>query len=210
MKLVDMTCPGCGANLRAKPEDRVAVCASCGKQVMLVHTGEYGEGYDREMGRIQAQRDVEAKWKEEREASIRQRELDKKLLREKQEKDRIKKQLKCICGVEAVICVLFFIVSLLYDGPIFQKYIRMPASFIQLALIAAICLFFTKDKYYKQIVLACILCAVVGCVTTFFSVTLIWVVLFNLLKLIWMIRIERVSSSWRDIFSFSKGSQANE
>ena len=80
MKLVDMTCPGCGANLRAQPEDRVTVCASCGKQVMLVHTGEYGEGYDREMGRIQAQRDVEAKWKEEREASIRQRELDKKLL----------------------------------------------------------------------------------------------------------------------------------
>jgi len=210
MKLVDLACPGCGANLKVQPDERVAVCSVCGKQVMLVHTGEFGEGYDREMGRIQAQRDVEAKWKAEREEIIKQQELQKRQRLEREEKDRIKKQLRNICIVEAAVCVLFFVLSLMYDGPVFQKYLRMPASFIQLALISLICLFFTKDRYYKQITLACIICTIAGLVSSFFANALIWVVLFNVIKLIWMIRIEKVSNSWSELISFTKGSKANE
>ncbi len=210
MKLVDMTCPGCGANLRVQPEERVAFCASCGKQVMLVHEGEYGKGYDREMGRIQAQRDVERKWKTEREEAIRQKELENKLRQEREKKDKIKKQLRTICLIEAVICILFFVFTFVFQESVFQKSIRMPISFIQLALVSAICLFYTKDKYFKQIAFACIFCLIAGCVTTVFAIPLIWTVLFNVMKLIWIIRIERVSGSWRDIFSFSKGSKVHE
>ena len=210
MKLVDMSCPGCGANMKIQPENRTAVCSVCGKNVWIELSGEYAEGYDREMGRIQAQRDTEAKWKQEREEAIRQRELEEKLRKEKAEKDRIKKQLQYVCIAESVICVLFALYSFLGDVTFTQKCIRMPASFIQLALIAAVSLFFTKDRYFRQIMLACLICGVLSAFSVIYSGAMIWFVVFNVIKLIFMIRVERVSYSWKDIVSFKKGSISHE
>ena len=65
MKLVDMTCTGCGANVTVDSAVKVATCTVCGKQMLISRSGDYGEGYDREIGRIQAQRDMEETWKKE-------------------------------------------------------------------------------------------------------------------------------------------------
>ena len=55
MKLVDMTCTGCGANVTVDSALKVATCTVCGKKMLISRSGEYGAGYDREMGRIQSQ-----------------------------------------------------------------------------------------------------------------------------------------------------------
>ena len=78
MKLVDMTCTGCGANVQVDAAVKVATCTVCGKQMLISHSGEYGAGYEAEMGRIQAQRDAEESWKREREERIRKEQEEKK------------------------------------------------------------------------------------------------------------------------------------
>ena len=206
MKLVDLTCTGCGANVKVQPDRRTAICSVCGKEMLIEHTGEFAAGYEREMGRIQAQRDTEAVWKQEREEILRKKEEEERRKLEQAKKDRIKKGLKYICLLETIICFLFFVSSFV-GGGMSQRWIRIPASFIQLALVAVIAFFFTKDKFFKQIILACVVCAVASMVTTAFFWPFFLFVIFNVIKLVFMIRVERVSYSWKEIFSFKKGKE---
>lgn len=210
MKLVDLTCPGCGANVTIGEDGKTAVCTVCGKQMILTHTGEFGEAYDREMGRLQAVRDVEDQWKKEREEKIRQKEEEKRLAEEKAEKDRIKKQLGKICIAEGVICFLLFVSSFTSEGGLSQNWLRIPVTFIQLALIAAVTLFFTRDKFFVQIILACAGCVVLSIVSSCFSSVIWCYVVFNLLKLIWMMRVERVSYSWEEMLHSVNGKSQNK
>ena len=103
MKLVDMTCTGCGANVTVDSALKVATCTVCGKKMLISRDGEYGAGYDREMGRIQAQLDMEQAWKEEREEKLRKEEEERRRRQEQAEMDRIRHQLNKICIAEAVI-----------------------------------------------------------------------------------------------------------
>lgn len=209
MKLVDLTCTGCGANVKVQPDRRTAICSVCGKEMLIEPTGEFAVGYEREMGRIQAQRDTEAIWKQEREELLRMKEEEEKRKLEQAEKDRINKGLKYICLLETIVCFVFF-VSAFVGGGLSQRWIRVPASFIQLALVAVIAFCFTKDKFFKQIFLACVICAVASIVTTAFSWPFFMFVIFNIIKLVFMMRVERVSYSWKEIFSFRKGKEKNE
>ena len=209
MKLVDLTCTGCGANVKVQPDRRTAICSVCGKEMLIEPSGEFGEGYAREMGRIQAQRDTEALWKKEREALLLKKEQEEQQRIQQIKKSRINKGLKYICLVETVICFLFFLSGFI-GGDLSKRWIRIPASFIQLALIAAITFFFTKDKYFWQIMLACAILAVASIVTTAFVWPFFLFVIFNFIKLIFMMRVERVSYSWKEIFAFKKGKNENE
>ena len=122
MKLIDMTCTGCGANVTVDSALKVATCTVCGKKMLISRSGEYGAGYDREMGRIQAQLDMEQAWKEEREEKLRKEEEEKKRRMEQAEMDRIRHQLNKICIAEAVICFLFLaspIVNGAYLGDVY-------------------------------------------------------------------------------------------
>ena len=199
MKLVDMTCTGCGANVTVDPAVKVATCTICGKQMLISHSGEFGEGYDREMGRIQAQRDMEAGWKQEREEKLRREEEEKKRKAEQQEMDRIRRQLNKICIAETIICVVFMLSPIVVNDGVSVTWIRFGAAFVQLALIALVTFFFTKDKYFGKVVLACVICAVLSIGTTFLASAVIWFVIFNFIKLVWMMRVERVRYSWKEI-----------
>ena len=199
MKLVDMTCTGCGANVTVDPAVKVATCTICGKQMLISHSGEFGEGYDREMGRIQAQRDMEAGWKQEREEKLRREEEEKKRKAEQQEMDRIRRQLNKICIAETIICVVFMLSPIVVNDGVSVTWIRFGAAFVQLALIALVTFFFTKDKYFGKVVLACVICAILSIGTTFLASAVIWFVIFNFIKLIWMMRVERVRYSWKEI-----------
>lgn len=199
MKLVDMTCTGCGANVTVDSALKVATCTVCGKKMLISRDGEYGAGYDREMGRIQAQLDMEQAWKEEREEKLRKEEEERRRRQEQAEMDRIRHQLNKICIAEAVICFLFLASPIVLSDSVTQGWIRFFAGFVQLGLIAFVTLFFTKDKYFGKIVLSCLLCAVLTVVTTFFASAVIWFVIFNVIKLIWMMRVERVRYSWKEI-----------
>ncbi|MBP5491730.1 MAG: hypothetical protein J6Y08_02690 [Clostridiales bacterium] len=204
MKLVDLTCTGCGANVKVDPSLKVANCTVCGKQMLIEHSGEFGAGYDREMGRIQAQREVEEQWKAEREENLRLVAQAEKERRQKKEMDRIKKQLRKICVAEGIICILLFISTFVLPGEGGNAWIRIPTSFIQLALIAAVTLFFSKDRYFGQIILACLICAVLSIACSFYAKAIVFYVVFNIIKLIWMIRVERVKYSWQEIVSSVK------
>lgn len=75
MKLIDLTCPHCGASLEAAENTRVAKCPYCDSNVYVddeaAHVrldGAESAGYDFEMGRIRAQQEAEAA---RREAQIR-------------------------------------------------------------------------------------------------------------------------------------------
>ncbi|MBR5938129.1 MAG: hypothetical protein IKZ90_07710 [Clostridiales bacterium] len=199
MKLVDMTCTGCGANVKVDAAVKVATCTVCGKQMLIEHTGEFGAGYEREMGRIQAQRDVEESWKKEREEKIRIAEEEKKRKAEQQEMDRIRQQLNKICIIEAIICFIFLISPIAVRDGVAVGSIRFGAGFIQLGLIAFVTFFFTKDKWYGKVILACLVCAILSIITTFLASSVVWFLIFNILKLIWMIRVERVRYSWKEI-----------
>ncbi len=199
MKLIDLTCTGCGANVKVDPSLKTVTCTVCGKQMMIAHTGEFGEGYDREMGRIQAQRDTEEQWKKEREEKIRIAEEAKKAQHEQQEMKRIHKQLNKIVLLESVICVVFMLSPLFLDMNIRKGCLRVVAGFVQLALIAFMTLFYTKDRYFVPIVVSCVVCAILSSVSMCFVLSCVWFLAFNLLKLIWMMRIEHVRSSWKDI-----------
>ena len=199
MKLIDMTCTGCGANVQVDAAVKVATCTVCGKQMLISHSGEFGAGYEREMGRIQAQRDAEESWKLEREEKIRIQEEEKKRKAEQLEMDRIRRQLNKICIAESIICILFLISPIVVRDGVSVTWIRFGAAFIQLGLIAAITYFFTKDQYFGPIVLACIICAILSLATTFFASVVVWFLIFNILKLIFMMRIERVRYSWKEI-----------
>ncbi len=199
MKLVDMTCTGCGANVTVDPALKVATCTICGKQMLISHSGEFGEGYDREMGRIQAQRDMEAGWKQEREEKLRREEEEKKRKAEQQEMDRIRRQLNKICIAESIICIVFMLSPIVVNDGVSVTWIRFGAAFVQLALIALVTFFFTKDKYFGKVVLACVICAILSIGTTFLASAVIWFVIFNFIKLIWMMRVERVRYSWKEI-----------
>lgn len=204
MKLVDLTCTGCGANVKVDPSLRTVTCSVCGKQMLIQHTGEFGEGYDREMGRIQAQRDTEEQWKREREEKIRLEEEAKKRQQEQKEMQRIHKQLHKIELVESVICVLFMISPFFLDVSFGNGCLRVVAGFVQLGLVAAMTFLYTKDRCFAPIVLACLACAVASSVSMCFVLSLVWFLVFNLLKLIWMIRIERVRYSWKEIMGRMK------
>ncbi|MBO4926871.1 MAG: hypothetical protein J5379_01280 [Clostridiales bacterium] len=199
MKLVDMTCTGCGANVRVDAAVKVATCTVCGKQMLISHSGEFGEGYEKEMGRIQAQRDAEEAWKKEREEKIRLQEEEKKRKAQQKEMDRIRKQLQKICIAETVICVLFLVSPIVARDGVSVTWVRFGSAFIQLGLVAAVTMFFTKDKYFGKVVLACLCGAVLSIATTFLASAVIWFVIFNVLKLIWMMRVERVRYSWEEI-----------
>ncbi|MBQ0012494.1 MAG: hypothetical protein KBT07_07270 [Clostridiales bacterium] len=199
MKLVDLTCTGCGANVKVDPSLQTVTCTVCGKQMMIARTGEYGEGYAREMGRIQAQRDTEEVWKREREEKIRQKEEAERLQKEKQEMNRIHKQLNIIVLLESLICIAFMLSPLILDVSFSNGCLRVVAGFVQLALVAMMTLFYTKDKYFAPIVIACVVCAIASSVSMCFVLSLVWFLAFNLLKLIWMMRIEHVRYSWKEI-----------
>ncbi len=200
MKLVDMTCTGCGANVQVDAAVKVATCTVCGKQMLISHSGEFGAGYEQEMGRIQAQRDAEENWKKEREERIRQKEEEKKRAAQQKEMDRIRRQLNKVCIAEMIICFLFLISPIVVRDGVSVTWIRFGAAFIQLGLIAAIAYFFSKDKYFGPIVLACGICAVLSLATTFFASVVVWFLIFNIIKLIFMMRIERVRYSWKEIW----------
>ena len=64
MKLIELKCPACGAEMKVNPDlDRV-ICIYCGKE-MLVDNGKtelviangFDYGYEQEMGRLKAQED---------------------------------------------------------------------------------------------------------------------------------------------------------
>ncbi len=199
MKLVDMTCTGCGANVTVDPALKVATCTVCGKTMLISRSGEYGVGYDRERGRIQAQLDMEQAWKEEREEKLRKEEEERRRRQQQVEMDRIRHQLNKICIAESVICFFFLVSPIVLTDSVSQGWIRFFAGFVQLGLIAFITFFFTKDKYFGKIVLSCLICAVLTIVTSVFSGAVIWFVIFNVIKLIWMMRVERVRYSWKEI-----------
>ena len=209
MKLVDMTCTGCGANVQVDAALKVATCTVCGKQMLITHSGEFGEGYDREMGRIQAQRDAEDAWKREREERIRQEEEAKKRAAEQKEMDRIRKQLTKVCIAETVICLLFLVSPIVAKDGVSVTWIRFGAAFIQLGLVAAITFFFTKDQYFGPIVLSCLICAVLSFATTFLASAVVWFLVFNIIKLVFMMRIERVRYSWNEILNQVMGRSSN-
>lgn len=199
MRLVDLTCTGCGANVKVDASLKVANCTVCGKQMLIEHSGEFGEGYDREMGRIQAQRDTEAQWKKEREEKIRLEEEEKKRQLEQKEMARIHRQLNIIAIIESVICVVFMLSPLVLDISFGNGCLRVVAGFIQLALVAMMTLFYTKDRYFTPIVIACLACAVASSISMCFVWSIVWFLAFNLLKLIWIMRIEHVRYSWKEI-----------
>ena len=199
MKLVDMTCTGCGANVTVDSALKVATCTVCGKKMLISRSGEFGEGYDREMGRIQAQRDMEETWKKEREEKIRLQEEEKQRKVEQQKMDHIRKQLNGICIVESVICMLFMASPVVIKDGLLESCIRFAAGFVQLGLVSVVSFLFTKDEYYGKIVLACLICAFLSIGTSFFSIPVISFVVFNILKLAWMMRVEKVRYSWKEI-----------
>ncbi|MBP5416214.1 MAG: hypothetical protein J6Y58_01685 [Clostridiales bacterium] len=199
MKLVDMTCTGCGANVTVDPAVKVATCNICGKQMLISRSGEFGEGYDREMGRIQAQRDMEEEWKKEREEKLRLIEEEKKRKAEQQKMDHIRKQLNIVCLAESIICLLFMGSPLVINDGIATSWIRFGSGFVQLGLVSVVTFFFTKDEYYGKVILACIFCALLSVGTSFFSGSILCFVAFNAIKLTWMMRVEKVRYSWKDI-----------
>ena len=201
MKLVDLTCTGCGANVKVDPSLQKVTCTMCGKEMLISRSGAYGEGYDREMGRIQAQKDVEETWKREREEKIRLQEEEKKRKEQKQQMDHIRKQLNIIMIMEAVICVAFLLSPLFVDSAFAHSVARIVAGFVQLGLVASVTFLFTKDRYFTPVVLACLICAVISGVSGVFLPSLLWFLLFNFLKLIWMMRIEHVRYSYKEIFT---------
>ncbi|MBR5974808.1 MAG: hypothetical protein IK020_06450 [Clostridiales bacterium] len=209
MKLVDMTCTGCGANVQVDAAVKVATCTVCGKQMLISHSGEYGAGYEAEMGRIQAQRDAEEAWKREREERIRKEQEEKKRAAEQKEMDRIRRQLTKVCIAETIICFLFLISPLVVKDGVSATWIRFGAAFIQLGLLAAITFFFTKDKYFGPVVLACLICSVLSFATTFLASAVVWFLIFNVIKLIFMMRIERVRYSWNEILHQVIGRENN-
>lgn len=200
MKLVDMTCTGCGANVTVDSAVKVATCTVCGKQMLISRSGEFGEGYDREMGRIQAQRDMEDEWKKEREEKIRLQEEAKKKKEQQQKIDHIRKQLNVVCIAESIICLFFMVSPVIIKDAISASSIRFGAGFVQLGLVSVVTFFFTKDEYYGKVILASVICALLSIGTSFFSNSVICFVLFNIVKLTWMMRVEKVRYSWKDIF----------
>ncbi len=199
MKLVDMTCTGCGANVTVDSAVKVATCTVCGKQMLISRSGDYGEGYDREIGRIQAQRDMEETWKKEREEKIRLLEEEKKRKAEQQKMDHIRKQLNIVCIVESIICFLFMGSPLVINDTVLTSWIRFGSGFVQLGLVSVVTFFFTKDEYYGKVILACFLCALLSAGTSFFSGSVLCFLAFNIVKLTWMMRVEKVRYSWKDI-----------
>lgn len=199
MKLVDMTCTGCGANVTVDSALKVATCNICGKQMLISHSGEFGEGYDREMGRIQAQRDMEDAWKKEREEKIRLKEEEKKRKEEQQKMDHIRKQLNVVCIAESIICLLFMGSPVFLNETPSISWINFGSGFVQLGLVSVITFFFTKDEYYGKVILACLICAILSVGTSFFSNSVILFIVFNVIKLTWMMRVEKVRYSWKDI-----------
>lgn len=199
MKLVDMTCTGCGANVTVDSAVKVATCTVCGKQMLISRSGDFGEGYDRELGRIQAQRDMEEEWKKEREEKLRLIEEEKKRKAEQQKMDHIRKQLNIVCIIESVICFLFMGSPLVINDGIATSWIRFGSGFVQLGLVSVVSLFFTKDEYYRKVILACIICALLSVGTSCFSGSILCFVAFNAIKLTWMMRVEKVRYSWKDI-----------
>ena len=179
------------------------------RHVPCVVSGEFGAGYEREMGRIQAQRDAEETWKREREERIRNEQEAKKRAAEQKEMDRIRKQLTKVCIAETIICFLFLISPIVVKDGVSVTWIRFGAGFIQLGLVAAIAFFFTKDKYYGPLVLACLICSVLSLATTFFASVVVWFLIFNVIKLIFMMRIERVRYSWNEIVNQVMGREKN-
>ena len=116
-----------------------------------------------------------------------------------QEMDRIRRQLNKICIAETIICVVFMLSPIVVNDGVSVTWIRFGAAFVQLALIALVTFFFTKDKYFGKVVLACVICAVLSIGTTFLASAVIWFVIFNFIKLVWMMRVERVRYSWKEI-----------
>lgn len=199
MKLVDLTCPGCGANVKVDSNLKTANCTVCGKQMLIAHSGEFGEGYDREMGRLQAIRDSEEQWQKEREEKIRLEEEEKKRREEEFRKNELKRKLKVICIAETVFCFMMFISAFSEKIGVIDRNLRIPGSFIQLALVAAVVFLASKDKLFTWITLACVICTILSLATTLLSTAFVFFLLFNAAKLFFLFRVELVSHSWNEI-----------
>ena len=91
MKLIELKCPACGAEMKVNPDlDRV-ICIYCGKE-MLVDNGKtelviangFDYGYEQEMGRLKAQEDFRL---EQQRLEEEEKEEAERQLREKQERE---------------------------------------------------------------------------------------------------------------------------
>jgi DNA-directed RNA polymerase subunit M/transcription elongation factor TFIIS len=78
MKLLDLTCPHCGAPLKAADDTRVAKCPYCDSNIYLDDEaarvrldGAESAGYDFEMGRIRAQQEAETARREAQQKAAR-------------------------------------------------------------------------------------------------------------------------------------------
>ena len=93
MKLVELTCPKCGATLQANPELETIMCNYCGNQFVLddevihvQHDMSEEAGYKFEVGRMRARQEAEARKQEElaKEEARRQEELAKQRLHQQE------------------------------------------------------------------------------------------------------------------------------
>lgn len=68
MKIIDTTCPSCGATMKVNNQLKIVNCNYCGKELMLMDDVQkheiangYQLGYEQEMGRQQALKDIKEK-----------------------------------------------------------------------------------------------------------------------------------------------------
>ena len=96
MKLIDLKCPACGAEMKVNPDLKRLICVYCGKEMLvddgvtrLVIENGFDYGYEQEMGRLKAQEDYELE--QQKLEAERQTEAERKY-REKLEQDQEKRK----------------------------------------------------------------------------------------------------------------------
>ncbi|MBR4779990.1 MAG: hypothetical protein IK014_01370 [Lachnospiraceae bacterium] len=91
MKLIELKCPACGAEMKVNSDINRVICVYCGKEMLvdngvteLVIANGYDYGYEQEMGRLKAQEDFRI---EQQKREDEEKEEAERLLKEKQEQE---------------------------------------------------------------------------------------------------------------------------